>query len=54
MDSQSKTNDQTELEAEYEAPTIVDYGTLVELTASNTHNKLSDLPLGNGILGFSA
>lgn len=38
---------------EYIAPVIVDYGTLVEVTASNAQNKLSDAPFGNAILGFS-
>lgn len=52
MDKVSKARDDNA--KEYVAPAIVDYGTLVEITASNTHNKLSDNPLGNGILGFSA
>jgi hypothetical protein len=43
----------TDKEVEYVAPAIVDYGTLVEVTASNRQNNLSDLPLGNGILGYS-
>jgi len=51
MDTKRTTDDDRDVE--YVAPVIVDYGTLVEVTAHNTHNKLSDLPLGNAILGFS-
>ena len=31
---------------EYVAPTIVDYGTLAEVTATNLTNDLSDVPFG--------
>jgi hypothetical protein len=35
--------------SEYTAPTIVDYGTLVELTARNGGSNLSDTPVGGVI-----
>ena len=31
---------------DYSAPTIVDYGTLVEATAANHTNNLNDVPMG--------
>ena len=51
MDTQIEVQD--DRDDEYVAPVIVDYGTLVEMTASNAQNKLSDAPFGNPILGFS-
>ena len=38
MDEVSDTSADSEIE--YIAPAIVDYGTLVEVTAANTHNNL--------------
>jgi hypothetical protein len=40
---------------EYVAPAIIDYGTLVEITAGNHHNDLSDVIIGSPVdNGFSA
>jgi len=36
---------------EYVAPAIVDYGTLVEATASNHSNDINDVPIGQPEVG---
>ena len=49
MDTNNETRE--EQEVEYVAPVIVDYGTLVEVTASNHHNMLNDVPIGSPEIG---
>jgi hypothetical protein len=40
-----------DLEIEYTAPTVVDYGTLVEATGANHTNNLNDVPIGQPEIG---
>jgi len=49
MDELSESRADSELE--YTAPTIVDYGTLVEATAANHSNTLDDVPIGQQQVG---
>ena len=49
MDEVNETSADSELE--YTAPTIVDYGTLVEATAANHTNNLNDVPIGQPQVG---
>jgi hypothetical protein len=44
MDKVNETRDDREIE--YVAPAIVDYGTLVEVTAANQQNQFSDVQFG--------
>jgi hypothetical protein len=44
MDEVRETSADSEIE--YTAPTVVDYGTLVEATGANHTNNLNDVPIG--------
>ena len=49
MDEVSESRVDSEIE--YTAPTIVDYGTLVEATAANHNNNLNEVPIGQPEIG---
>ena len=49
MDEVRETSADSEIE--YTAPTVVDYGTLVEATGANHTNNLNDVPIGQPQVG---